>query len=67
MHDAKIVTLFKKIKVIAGNVTTIMQFPTYMLLAKCLHELFLPDYRYWQIVYTQNISVASDQEDPLLI
>ena len=27
----------------------------------------MADYRYWQIVYTKNLGVALDQEDPLLI
>ena len=52
-------SLYSRIKAIAVN-STIME------LTKCWHKLFLPDYRYWQIVYTQNLSVTSDQEDPLL-
>ena len=58
---------YSRIKVITVIVTTIVESPSYVLFAKCLHELFLPDHRYWQIVYTQNLSVLSDQEDPLLI
>ena len=58
---------YSRIKVIAVIVTTIVESPSNVLLAKCSHELSLPDYRYWQIIYTQNLSVASDQEDPLLI
>ena len=60
-------SLYLRIKVIAVIVTTIVESPSEAFLAKCLHELFLPDYRYWQIVYIQNLSVALDQEDPLLI
>ena len=53
---------YSRIKVIAVNVTTIMEFPSQVLLAKCSHELFLPDYRYWQIIYIQNLSVALNQK-----
>ena len=60
-------SLYLRIKVIVVDVTIIVESPSYALLAKCLHKLFLPDYRYWQIVYTQNLSVALDQEDQLLI